>query len=115
VSFDHDTHHTPVHTLDCYKQYQHAQSIQKNEPGTCFYGQLTDTGKRNMMSLGAGLRHLYVHQLHFLDKILNRDDIYARSTDYSRTIESVQYLLAGLYPSDQRPPQSDIVLHIRSL
>ena len=81
--------------------------------GTCFYGQLTDVGKRNMMSIGSQLRKLYVDQLGLLSKELNPSDLYIRSTDYSRTIESVQYLLAGLYPYSTRHKTPDLTIHIR--
>ena len=68
----------------------------------CFYGQLTDGGKRMMQKLGTRLRDLYVDKLHVLPAVLQDSKLYLRSTDYSRTIESLQYLLHGLYPSQFR-------------
>jgi acid phosphatase len=79
-----------------------------------------------MNNLGKQLRNLYVDKLGFLPKYLNTDflhgngvdsgDIYVRSTGYVRTVESVQYLLAGLFPLDKREPGdgSDIAIHIKA-
>ena len=106
--------------LESYKQLERAYETQTKAPGLCFFGQLTDTGKRNMMSIGYRLRHLYVDKLKFLDPQLRTKDVYVRSTDYSRTIESVQFLLGGLYPRSTRPAPSsslslknELTIHIR--
>ncbi|KAJ3230638.1 hypothetical protein HDU77_001281, partial [Chytriomyces hyalinus] len=68
--------------------------------GVCNPGQLTDLGKATMHSFGASLRREYMDNLNFLPQILDPDfianNLYVRSTGYVRTIESVQYLLAGL-------------------
>lgn len=70
--------------------------------GSCFLGQLTDIGKRTMQSIGENLRKVYLDKLELLpkDPITGKanysDHVYVRSTDYARTIESVQYLLSGL-------------------
>jgi acid phosphatase len=66
-----------------------------------------------MMSLGTQLRKLYVEELKFLNSNLKLSDIYVRSTDYSRTIESVQYLLSGIYPQKSRSNSDDITLHVK--
>ncbi|KAI8928218.1 histidine phosphatase superfamily [Entophlyctis helioformis] len=84
----------------------------------CFYGQLTDTGKHMMFELGGRLRELYVDELGFLPKILDTRtsrSIYLRSTDYSRTIESLQYFVHGLYPpmTRQAPKTLGLQIHVR--
>ena len=60
--------------------------------------------------MGSQLRHHYVHQLGFLSAKLNPDDIYLQSTNYVRTIESLLYLLHGLYPHSYRPQHPLFVL-----
>ncbi|KAJ3390251.1 hypothetical protein HDU80_011317 [Chytriomyces hyalinus] len=86
--------------------------------GVCNPGQLTDIGKATMHSFGASLRREYTDNLNFLPQILDPDFIanklYVRSTGYVRTIESVQYLLAGLFPLHTRPlgKTGDILIHI---
>ncbi|KAI8899090.1 histidine phosphatase superfamily [Globomyces pollinis-pini] len=67
----------------------------------CFPGQLTDEGKKGMESIGKEFRTKYVEQLGFLPKNWNVEssDISLRSTNYLRTIESLQFLLNGIYPN----------------
>ena len=101
-------------TLEAHRHLELAFQTRLQSPGLCFYGQLTDTGKRNMLSLGSRLRHVYIDKLKFLKERMDLQDLYVRSTDYSRTIESVQYLLGGLYPFSKRDQGQDMTIHIRS-
>ncbi|KAI3653154.1 hypothetical protein MP228_002579 [Amoeboaphelidium protococcarum] len=75
-------------------------------PGTCFFGQLTDKGRETHYRLGTSLRQLYVDKLRFLppvwDSSRHQQHLYVRSTDYPRTVESVQHLLGGIYPRQYR-------------
>ncbi|KAJ3415610.1 hypothetical protein HDV05_004486 [Chytridiales sp. JEL 0842] len=87
----------------------------------CLPGQLTDIGKFTMKEeVGKKLRELYVDKLKFLPEHLNADfnhrELYVRSSGYVRTIESAQYVLAGLFPLDKREPgdASDIAIHIKA-
>ncbi len=48
-----------------------------------------------------------------MGQVLDPKNLYIRSTDYSRTIESVQYLLGGLYPVKSRNMGQDLVIHVR--
>ncbi|KAI8618251.1 histidine phosphatase superfamily [Chytriomyces sp. MP71] len=86
--------------------------------GYCSPGQLTDKGKMTMMNLGASLRAHYTEKLGFLPHILTSEfmtrNMYIRSTGYVRTVESVQYLLAGLFPFHTRPHgrDGDIKIHV---
>ncbi|KAF7731246.1 hypothetical protein EC973_000662 [Apophysomyces ossiformis] len=75
------------------------------EAGACYYGQLTNMGRKNMTSLGNRLREIYIDKLQFLPDIFEDNAVYLRSTDYPRTQESVQQLIAGgLYPPEKRLP-----------
>ncbi|KAI9492688.1 histidine phosphatase superfamily [Zychaea mexicana] len=82
-----------------------------HSPGACYYGQLTNLGRHSMATLGARLREIYVDRLKFLPDIYDQSMVTIRSTDYQRTQESVQQLVAGgLYPADKRG--DDFVLQI---
>lgn len=79
----------------------HLQSqLRKVNTEECFLGQLTDLGKHNQTSLGTLLRERYIANFKLLPSTWNADEsnLYLRSTNYVRTIESLQYLLHGLYP-----------------
>lgn len=85
-------------------------------PGQCLFGQLTDQGRETLFSIGQGLRSLYVDRLKFLppnfDGAVAHKQFYFRTTDYPRTLESIQHLIGGLYPIQYRenaPP----VVHTR--
>lgn len=65
------------------------------------------------MALGSRLRSHYIHRLKLMNETLDANNLYIRSTDYSRTIESVQYLLGGLYPVKSRKIGEDLVIHVR--
>jgi acid phosphatase len=66
-----------------------------------------------MMALGSRLRFYYINQLKLMGQTLVPQSLYIRSTDYSRTIESVQYLLGGLYPRKNRFKGQDLEIHVR--
>ncbi|KAI9030950.1 histidine phosphatase superfamily [Phycomyces nitens] len=78
----------------------------------CYYGQLTDLGRKSMSLLGTRLREIYVDKLGFLPDRYDEKTIYVRSSDYPRTQESVQQLVAGgLYPPSKR--EDDFKLKLR--
>ncbi|KAJ9085305.1 hypothetical protein DSO57_1015324 [Entomophthora muscae] len=71
------------------------------EASSCTYGQLTDVGRATLERNGRHLRKIYSEHLNFLPQKLEGaapDDFYFRTTDYPRTIESLQHLLLGLFP-----------------
>ncbi|KAJ2890057.1 hypothetical protein IWW38_004339, partial [Coemansia aciculifera] len=74
---------------------------------SCAFGQLTDVGRQSLTALGAHMRALYVDALGFLPAVPRpsegkngpSDDLYLRSTSYTRAFESLQHALGGMYPN----------------
>ncbi|KAJ8327723.1 hypothetical protein O5D80_004059 [Batrachochytrium dendrobatidis] len=92
--------------------------LEKAGVGSCFSGQLTDIGKLTLYNLGQDLRKLYIDKLELLPPILDSRSsqlLYLRSTDYTRTIESLQFLLHGLYPPLKRQAPNSLNLQIHVL
>ncbi|KAL8981444.1 MAG: hypothetical protein Q9177_005566 [Variospora cf. flavescens] len=59
-------------------------------------GELTDKGRETTLALGERFRHLYVHQLGFMPKIISDADmIYLRATPMPRALDSVQQSFVG--------------------
>ncbi|CAG8435561.1 8468_t:CDS:2 [Funneliformis caledonium] len=94
-----------------------ARSLPLSPPGSCLFGQLTDVGRKSMSELGSNLRSLYVDKLKFLDETLsNNKSLHLRSTNYTRTIESLQQLVVGgLYPSKFRNDSLILDIHTRDI
>lgn len=85
-------------------EFLHTEKMVERVDGTvsdseCLLGELTDIGRQSTFHFGRGLRKLYVERLHFLSDFLgNKDEVYFRSTNMPRTIESLQQIIHGLYP-----------------
>lgn len=79
-------------------------------PGNCYSGQLTEKGVREHLKLGETIRRVYVNKLKFLGENFNPDEVYVRSTNIDRTLESVQAQLHGMYPNleEESPSSIDI-------
>ncbi|KIY70843.1 phosphoglycerate mutase-like protein [Cylindrobasidium torrendii FP15055 ss-10] len=83
--------------------------------GTCLLGELTDVGRQSTYNYGASLRELYINKLGFLPNYLLSDaPTYFRSTNMPRTIESLQQVMHGLYPTDKCHPDVTPPLIVRN-
>lgn len=77
--------------------------------GTVNSGMLTKHGVEQLLEVGKTLRGIYVDKTKFLSPNLDPNEIYVRSTDFDRTLQSAMSLLNGLYPLEKRNGQ---ILHI---
>ncbi|EPQ29696.1 uncharacterized protein PFL1_02916 [Pseudozyma flocculosa PF-1] len=78
----------------------------RGEEGECLLGELTDLGRLSTLRFGRELRSLYIDKLGFLPQRLTPDDadkVYFRSTNMSRTIETLQQLIRGMHPQTMQP------------
>lgn len=66
-------------------------------------GQLTSLGMKQQYQLGVKLHQRYMVDNQLLPTKYQANTIYARSTDYDRTLMSAQSLLSGLYPPGSGP------------
>ncbi|KAI0264755.1 histidine phosphatase superfamily [Gloeopeniophorella convolvens] len=83
--------------------------------GECLLGELTDIGRKSTYNYGQALRRLYIERLNFLNDTLDdARDVYFRSTNMPRTIESLQQIIHGLYPTSKCGPQITHEIRIRN-
>ncbi|TNN59319.1 Lysophosphatidic acid phosphatase type 6 [Liparis tanakae] len=69
--------------------------------GGSFPGQLTTLGMQQLYELGKTLRRRYVEESPFLSSSFSPTEVYVRSTNIVRTIESAKCLVAGLFLQKQ--------------
>lgn len=69
--------------------------------GGTYPGQLTTLGMQQLYDLGKRLRKRYVQEVSFLAPTFNPAEVYIRSTNILRTIESAKCLVAGLFQQKQ--------------
>eukprot|EP01080_Neovahlkampfia_damariscottae_P001639 gene1639-12764_t len=87
---------TPAHEfLDLHEHFNCTDEY-KNEK--CPLGHLTYKGRMQHYQIGNDLRRLYINRESFLSSKYNKYEIEIESTNFSRTITSVKYLMYGLYP-----------------
>ncbi|XP_029315690.1 lysophosphatidic acid phosphatase type 6 [Cottoperca gobio] len=79
------------------------ESYRKNVlNGGTFPGQLTTVGMQQLYELGQRLRRRYVEESPFLSSTFSPAEVYVRSTNIVRTIESAKCLVAGLFQQKQK-------------
>uniref|UniRef100_A0A672GRU2 Acid phosphatase 6, lysophosphatidic n=1 Tax=Salarias fasciatus TaxID=181472 RepID=A0A672GRU2_SALFA len=69
--------------------------------GGTFPGQLTTLGMQQLYELGKRLRRRYIEDDAFLGSTFSPAEVYVRSTNIVRTIESAKCLIAGLFHQKQ--------------
>ncbi|CAG05868.1 unnamed protein product, partial [Tetraodon nigroviridis] len=69
--------------------------------GGSFPGQLTTLGMQQLYDLGRALRTRYMEEKAFLSPAFSLAEVYVRSTNIVRTIESAKCLVAGLFQQEQ--------------
>ncbi|XP_056145020.1 lysophosphatidic acid phosphatase type 6 isoform X2 [Lampris incognitus] len=70
--------------------------------GGTFPGQLTTVGMQQLYELGERLRRRYIEDNGFLSPTFSPAEVYVRSTNIWRTIESARCLVAGLFQQKQK-------------
>ncbi|XP_061827356.1 lysophosphatidic acid phosphatase type 6 isoform X2 [Nerophis lumbriciformis] len=70
--------------------------------GGVFPGQLTTLGMQQLYELGKRLRRRYIEESPFLGATFSPTEVYVRSTNIVRTIESAKCLVAGLFQQKQK-------------
>ncbi|KAF4087290.1 hypothetical protein AMELA_G00094150 [Ameiurus melas] len=74
--------------------------------GGTYPGQLTTVGMQQLYDLGLRLRRRYIQDMAFLRPYFNSKEVYVRSTNIVRTIESARCLVAGLFQQQHTDPVS---------
>ena len=77
--------------------------------------ELSEVGKRMLYLLGVKARKRYINEYKLLSEKYNPQEIYIRSTDVNRTIESIESFLQGFYPAGTGPIIKDTIANDSSI
>eukprot|EP01102_Stenamoeba_stenopodia_P011963 TRINITY_DN3718_c0_g1_i2.p1 TRINITY_DN3718_c0_g1~~TRINITY_DN3718_c0_g1_i2.p1 ORF type:complete len:425 (+),score=84.93 TRINITY_DN3718_c0_g1_i2:38-1276(+) len=78
-------------------------------PGNCMMGQLTQQGYAQEIANGQALRANYVENIPLLNPELDLSQVYVRSDDEPRTVQSAHALMLGLFPPSNDADVAQIV------
>ncbi|TSU63008.1 Gap junction alpha-5 protein [Bagarius yarrelli] len=70
--------------------------------GGTYPGQLTTVGMQQLYDLGQRMRRRYIQDMAFLSPYFSKKEVYIRSTNIFRTIESAKCLVAGLFQQEHK-------------
>ncbi|KAM9978392.1 hypothetical protein ACTFIY_012156 [Dictyostelium cf. discoideum] len=91
-----ESNRTPLTMWMC-NSMDHLISNKDSPRPNCNPGQLTVLGIVDQINVGKIYRKLFIDHLGFLDSQYNKDQIFIRSTNTTRTISSARSLMHGLY------------------
>lgn len=75
----------------------------------CAPGQLTDTGRANLFGLGEWFRNKYVEKEQLIKPSFDKEQFHLRSTNFQRTLESLQSLMQGIFRDYAGPMDVKVV------
>jgi len=78
-------------------------------PGNCMMGQLTQNGYAQQVGNGKILRLAYVETIPLLNSSLNPAEVYIRSDDEPRTVQSAHSLMLGFFPPDETTNVAELI------
>lgn len=84
-------------------------SLESGHSFNCAPGQLTDKGRETLIDLGKWFRKRYIEKEKLVSPVFKKEEFLLRSTNFQRTLESLQSLMQGMYPT--HPAVMDVKVH----